>query len=302
MNTAMDSHGIISFNFSSEALLNCNCNASKPGNVNPEFGANEPGCGNTFSYNGGAGAGSASCCDSKPYEEGFNDKKRDATCCCESSRCYERPLANKKTSDCCTTTFKYVPEFNYPPPPCPPADSGCCNAPLKESAPKEGNCTSVFKYVPEFNYPPPPCAPANSGCNAHLQSNTECCNTYQGGLTNKKPVERVVEGCCRDGCNGPDTYESIANTDAQRYKGKGPDRKNFYADDGCCSCQPTNNSSTNNNLYETDTDWSEIRRVAYAAVDSCSCCSPKLVRRSPSFYCEEEHYVKGMSAQLARGR
>ena len=269
------------------AFLNTNCNANRPGNVNPEFSACEPGCGCTFSYNGGAGAGTAACCcDSpKPYEEGFNDKKRDPTCCCEASRCYQRPLASKKTSDSCTSTFKYVPEFNYPPQPCPPEDSGCCPKPC-DSGKALANCTTEFKYVPEFNYPPPPCPPQDSCCQT----------TYQCGLTNKKPCD-VVKSCC-----DADSYELIANTDAQRYKGKGPDRRNFYADDDCCPCQKSNNASSNNSMIDEDTDWSEIRRLAYSAVDNCSGCSPKLSRRLPSFYCEEENYVGHASLESTKDR
>ncbi|GFR86111.1 hypothetical protein ElyMa_002459000 [Elysia marginata] len=292
-----------------DAYLNINCNANRPGNVNPEFGANEPGCGNTFSYNGGAGAGTAACaCDgAKPYEDGFNDKKRDPNCCSES-RVYQRPLVNKKPGDC-STEFKYVPEFNYPPPPCPPQDtvvstqSGCCKGPAPATIkPAEESCTTTYKYVPEFNYPPPPCPPQDSGCNKQLQ-NTSCCGNnsaspYQGGLTNKKPDG--ISGV-RPCCNEPDTYESISNTDAQRYKGKGPDRTNFYADDDC-GCQKSNNSSSNNNLFDGETDWSEIRKLAYAAVENCSTYSPKLPRRFPSFYCEEENYVKDMALNVRRER
>ncbi|GFO44263.1 collectin-11 [Plakobranchus ocellatus] len=244
------------------AHLNTNCNSNAT-NVNPEFGANEPGCGCTFSYNGGAGAGTAApCCDStKPYEQGFADKKRDPTCCCESGRCYERTSINKEPKNGCVYDFKYVPEFNQPPPPCPPLD--CATA---------GKCG---------------------------------CDTYQGGLANKKPESCKDCNCGPEGpptrstcttgqtnCCNPDTYELIANKDAQRYKGKGPDRSNFYASDDCCPCQQSNNASTNNSLFEDDTDWSEIRRQAYASTERCASISPKLVRRTPSFYCEEEHYVK----------
>lgn len=218
-----------------------NCNH----NVNPEPLPNE-GCGCTGSYNGGAGAGTATCSgcdDGRPYETGFNDKKRDNACCGCPNDAYRPEVVNVKvnsTSDWGTGCS------------CGHAGRSCTcqDTYQQELVNKKPECTVEYKYVAEMPPPKPYCE----------KNDPSCCGNM----------------CCAP----PDTYELVKNTDAQRYQGKGPDRSNFYADDSC-GCQNTSNNNLNVIEWNNDLNWAELRKSSYSSTSSncCTCRSPSPVRR-----------------------
>lgn len=134
--------------------VDTNCNH----NVNPEPLPNE-GCGCTGSYNGGAGAGTASCSYDPcgPYEQGFQDKKRDAICMCCQDDTYQTGLVNKKPSY--TDEYKQLPLYIGSPQSsgscCRPQNTSCSfddtyQQPLVNKKPE-----SLDKYVPVIPSPDP---------------------------------------------------------------------------------------------------------------------------------------------------
>ncbi|CAG5123348.1 unnamed protein product [Candidula unifasciata] len=156
--------------FDYELNINCNHNASY------EPLANE-GCGCTGSYNGGAGAGTASCGDNGSYYTGEHSSDH----------------GGHQGSN---VDYKYVAEFSGPSQLCPPRETPC--------------------YTP---------LPPKTHCHPYEA------NTYHRPRNNTSPqcMDHYVgcDSCCSE-C--PDTYELVRNTDAQRYKGRGPDRSQYFAD------------------------------------------------------------------------
>lgn len=135
--------------------MNCNHNTEPLPNQ---------GCGCTGSYNGGAGAGTATCssCDNeRPYEVGFCDKKRDDACCGFPNDAYRPEVVNIKPT--CT------PEWN-PGCKCPAgtvsAGCGCqCSQTYQQDlCNKKPECTPDYKYVVEMPPPKPYCASNDPSC------------------------------------------------------------------------------------------------------------------------------------------